>query len=152
MRVVENNQMQLGELNISEINLDMKSRDDIPQILQGLQYLYSDKDVREKLFAALKKLIPNGIDANNGRPGMHLWQIFVLGTIRLNLNIDYDRLHSLTNEYRSIREMLGHSEFDKTYYNCQTLKDNVRLLTPEILDEINQIVVAAGHVLVKKKS
>ena len=47
--------------------------------------------------------------------------------------------------------MLGHGEFDKTYYNCQTIKDNVKLLTPEILDEINQIVVAAGHNLCKKK-
>ena len=88
MRIIENHQMQLGEINVSKINLDMNSRDDIPQILQGLQYLYSDKDVRDKLFTALTKLIPHGVDSNNGRPGMHLWQIFVLGTIRLNLNID----------------------------------------------------------------
>ena len=33
----------------------------------------------------------------------------------------------------------------------QTLKDNVSLLTPELLDEINQVVVRAGHISVKKK-
>jgi hypothetical protein len=33
----------------------------------------------------------------------------------------------------------------------QTIKDNVSLFTPEILDQINQVVVKAGHQLVKKK-
>ena len=33
----------------------------------------------------------------------------------------------------------------------QTLQDNIALFTPKILDEINQIVVNAGHQLVKKK-
>jgi len=31
------------------------------------------------------------------------------------------------------------------------LKDNVSLLTPEILDRINQLVVNAGHQVAKKK-
>ena len=35
-------------------------------------------------------------------------------------------------------------------YQLQTIKDNLRLFTPEILDRINQEVVAAGHQLVKK--
>jgi hypothetical protein len=40
---------------------------------------------------------------------------------------------------------------DQSYqYPIQTIKDNVRLLTPEVLDEINQVVVKAGHSLVKK--
>ena len=37
-----------------------------------------------------------------------------------------------------------------TEYSLQTIKDNLMLFTPEILDEINQIVVQAGHALVKK--
>lgn len=44
-----------------------------------------------------------------------------------------------------------HGAFDDVGYHFQTLKGNVSLLTPELLDEINQLVVAAGHVLVKKK-
>jgi hypothetical protein len=35
-------------------------------------------------------------------------------------------------------------------YSLQTLKDNVQLFTPEILDEINQVVVTAGLKLKKK--
>ena len=48
--------------------------------------------------------------------------------------------------------MLGHGIFDDDYeYNLQTIKDNVRFLTPELLDLINIIVVKSGHALVKKK-
>ncbi len=48
--------------------------------------------------------------------------------------------------------MLGHADFwDKHYYELQTIKDNVSLLTPEILDKINQVVVKAGHNLLKKR-
>ena len=82
---------------------------------------------------------------------MPLWTILVCGVIRLDLNIYYDRLHELVNEHNTLREMLGHGAFDDVAYHFQTLKDNVSLLTPELLDEINQLVVAAGHVLAKKK-
>jgi len=47
--------------------------------------------------------------------------------------------------------MLGHGIFNNDEYQLQTVKDNVGLLTPEVLDEINALVVEAGHVLVKKK-
>ena len=48
--------------------------------------------------------------------------------------------------------MLGHGlDDDRRHYNRQTLKDNLALLTPEISDEINQLVVQAGHRLAKKK-
>ena len=67
------------------------------------------------------------------------------------MNCDYDRLHDLVNQHNSLREMLGHGAFDDVRYHFQTIKDNVGLLTPELLDEINQRIVQAGHVLVKKK-
>ncbi len=66
------------------------------------------------------------------------------------MNCDYDRLHELVNHHDPLREILGHGTFDDLRYPYQTLKDNVSLLTPELLDEINQRVVQAGHVLVKK--
>lgn len=151
-RVVKTPQAQLGEIAISAIKINPRSRDDIPQILQGLQYLYITPLLKTALFSALEKLIPAGIDSNRGRPGMELWRIFVMGTLRLNINWDYDRLHEMVNCHITIREMLGHSGFGESYkYSLQTIKDNVALITPEILDEINQVVVNAGHDLVKKK-
>jgi len=151
MRVVQNTQMHIGEVDVSRVVLDLKSRDDIPQILRGLQHLYRDASLRAKLFQLLESEIAPKIDKQIGRPGMTLWSIFVCGVIRLDLNADYDRLQELVNQHITIRQMLGHGLFDPTSYHYQTLKDNVTLFTPELLDKINQIVVAAGHELVKKK-
>ena len=119
MRVVKNIQMGLGEVDMSQIKIDPKSRDDIPKILLGIQHLYSDDKIRKKLFETLEKVIPLNVNKANGRPGMSLWEIFVFGVLRLNLNCDYDRLHSLANNYKTIREMLGLGVFDENYYYQQ---------------------------------
>jgi hypothetical protein len=48
--------------------------------------------------------------------------------------------------------MLGHSETDfDSNYALQTIRDNIALLTPPILDEINQVVVKAGHSIITTK-
>src|SRR3972149_3551221 len=151
MRVVQNVQMEIGEVDVSKVKFDLKSRDDIPKILRGLQHLYMDLALRTKLFELLEEHVAPKTDKRNGRPGMTLWRIFVCGVVRLDLNIDYDRLHELVNQHNTLREMLGHGAQDKDSYHYQTLKDNVSLFTPELLDKINQLVVNAGYVLVKKK-
>lgn len=46
MRNVQNHQATLGEQDIAKIKINMKSRDDIPVILLGLQYIYSTPEVR----------------------------------------------------------------------------------------------------------
>ncbi len=151
MRAIEPPLWQLGEASIVEVELDPGSRDDIPRLLLGLKHLYITPTLREEVFQVLDELIPEEIDRNTGRPGMALWRILVLGVLRLNLNWDYDRLHEMVHQHRTIRQMLGHGlSDDGERYHLQTLKDNVSLLTPEILDRINQIVVKAGHALVKK--
>lgn len=151
MRTTTQPQLQLGELDIANITIDPRSRDDIPQLLRGLQYLYSDHALREEIFQILEKLSPKKISTEMGRPGMMWWKIFVMGTLRLNLNCDYDRLQELVNHHNTIRQMLGHGfTDDDKLYSLQTLKDNVQLFTPEILDEINQVVVGAGLKLKKK--
>ena len=125
MRAVQNIQMELGEIDVSQIKFDLRSRDDIPKIPR--------------------------VDKSNGRPGMTLWSILVCGVLRLDLNADYDRLHELVNQHKTLREMLGHSLYDDDKkYAYQTLVDNVSLLTPELLDKLNQLIVEGGHVLVKK--
>jgi len=47
--------------------------------------------------------------------------------------------------HQKIREMLGHSNLDSKIYPLQTIKDNASLLTVDILDRINQVVVKSGH-------
>ena len=151
MRVPQNQQMLIGEVDVSNVRFNLRSRDDIPKIMRGLQHLYTTETLRENIFALLEKNIAPSIDKTTGRPGMTLWRILVCGVLRLDLNCDYDRLLELVNQHNTLREMLGHGPFDQYLYNLQSLKDNVRLLTPELLDQINQLVVASGHVLAKKK-
>ena len=86
MRTVTEPQFQLGEIDITHIKIDPRSRDDIPQLLRSLQYLYSDNTLREEIFQILEKLSPPKISTEMGRPGMMWWKIFVMGTLRLNLN------------------------------------------------------------------
>lgn len=153
MRVVQPAQIKLGEIDVAKIWLDPKSRDDIPQILRGLQHIYKDTQAKDAIFTLLEQEISSTKDKKNGRPGMTLWNMFVLGVLRVNLNIDYDKLHELVNNHLTIRQMLGHPNFsDRYYYHPQTLKDNVKLITPELLDKINKIVVEAGYRLIKKKA
>ena len=151
MRVVQNGQLIFGEIDVSKIVFDLKSRDDIPKILRGLQALYTNIPVRTAIFELLEKKLSPKVSKTNGRPGMTLWNILVCGVIRLDLNCDFDRLHELVNNHITLREMLGHGMFDDVTYHHQTLKDNVSLLTPQLLDEINILVVNAGHVVAKKK-
>lgn len=143
--------MLIGEVNVSTVSFNLRSRDDIPKILRALQHIYTNETLRENIFALLDKTIAPGVNKANGRPGMTLWRILVCGVLRLDLNCDYDRLLELVNQHTTLREMLGHGPFDEHLYSLQSLKDNVRLFTPELLDQINQLVVASGHVLVKKK-
>ena len=151
MRVVQHQQMIIGEVDVSKIRFNPKSRDDIPKILSGLQAIYSNVELRNAIFELLLKHIAPTVAKNNGRPGMTLWSILVCGVLRLDLNEDYDRLHELVNHHDTIRAMLGIGAFEDVQFHLQTLKDNVGLLTPELLDKINQLVVHFGHTLVKKK-
>ncbi|MCU7881497.1 MAG: ISNCY family transposase, partial [Candidatus Thiodiazotropha sp. (ex Lucinoma aequizonata)] len=159
MRKVIDPQLQIGEQDIGAIRLDPKSRDDIPQILLGLQHIYITPEVRGPVFAILEEVLPertsegeNGkADPDTGRPGMSQWQILVLSILRLGLNADYDRIQELANQHNTLRKMLGHSDWaDEKYHELQTLKDNLRLFTPEILERINREVVRAGHKALKK--
>ncbi len=88
MRQILNPQIQIGEIDIGAINFDLQSRDDIPQILRGLQHIYTTLELREPVFECLQALVAEEVDTEMGRPGMELWDIFVLGTIRLNLNCE----------------------------------------------------------------
>ena len=57
MRTVQTPQMSFGEIDISMIKLNPKSRDDIPAILVGLQHIYATPDLHHSVFDILKQLI-----------------------------------------------------------------------------------------------
>ena len=153
MRHLKNPQLHFGEVTIADIQIDARSRDDVPAILRGLQYIYIHDTAREKVFSTLEAIIDPAVSTEVGRPGMALWKIFVLATVKLGLNCDFDRLQELANQHHTLRQMLGHSGWeDTTTYKLQTLIDNVSALKPSVLAEINQVIVESGHDVAKKKS
>lgn len=151
MRKTINPQLKIDGQDISKIKSDLRSRDEIPKLLMGLQHIYCNPEIREQVSDILERIIPEGTDMENGRPGMYLWKILISGTLRLNCNRDYDKVEEIADNHIRVREMMGHGRFgNNRFYPLQTIKDNVSLFTPEIPDGINQIVVRMGHNLVKK--
>ena len=84
---------------------------------------------------------------------MDLWNILVLGVVRLGLDCDYDRLEDLANHHGLIRQILGlnpvRSEYEKPFH-YKTLSDNVCHVDEELLEQINGMVAQAGRGVFKK--
>ena len=116
MRKIIELQMNFWKKDIANIEFDLQSRDEIPKLLMGLQYIYRTAPIREKVFKVLKQIVPKK-SHENGRPGMDLWKVLVLGTLRLNCNWDYDKVQEMANNHSKLREMLGHrkTDFDSNY-------------------------------------
>lgn len=152
MRQLFEPQMQFGQVDIPDIVLDLNSRDDIPQVLAGLQHIWADTRVRNNILELLGGIFPENQNLDIGRPGMTLWNILVMGILRLNLNWNYDRLHEMVNQHQSIRQMLGHGFMDDQHrYGRATIMDNLRRFTPAILERINHLVIQSGHDLISLK-
>ena len=64
--------MHFGEIAIAQIEFDSKSRDDIPAVLKGLQHIYTNPPLRERVFALLLEQVRPGVDLKVGRPGYRL--------------------------------------------------------------------------------
>ena len=148
-------QMNLRTVAISHVKFPLKSRDELPPVLKALQYIFVTPDLNEQVFSLLEKKIVAG-KKKTGRPGMDLWHILVLAVVRHTLSTNWDRLHDMANYHELIRQIMGvHAtafiEDDKIEFGYQTILDNVSQLDKTVLSEVNQLVVEAGHSLLKKK-
>jgi len=146
-------QLALGRTPIERVNIPLKSRDELPPILAGLQWVFQTPEVNEAIFALLEAKLTEGKKAT-GRPGLDLWQILVLGVVRLGLDCDYDRLEDIANHHTLVREMMGLSglrEPEEKPFHHKTLSQNVCHVDEELLGQINAVIVQAGRPLLKKK-
>jgi transposase, IS5 family len=146
-------QLALGRTPIERVNIPLKSRDELPPILAGLQWVFQTPEVNEKIFALLEAKLMEGKKAT-GRPGMDLWQVVVLGVVRLGLDCDYDRLEDMANHHSLVREMMGLSPVrapEEKLFHHKTLSQNVCHVDEELLGQINAVIVQAGRGLFKKK-
>lgn len=147
MRNLYNEQMKIGAIDISSIKLDKNSRDEVPKTLLGLQSVFTNIQIRERVFSILKEVLPAKSTKGLGRKGMSAWEILVLATIKLSCDADYDRLKEISDNHKNVRLMLGLSPLiDENFtYSLQTLKDNIGLVKEDTFRRINQVIVDHGH-------
>jgi len=147
-------QPELDVVPIEKIVLPLTSRDELPPILAGLQWIWTHPELKAEVLALLEAKILAGKKAT-GRAGMDLWQILVLGVVRLGLDANYDRLEHLANYDLLVRQMLGVPtlpwDAPPRRFAHQTLRDNVALLDDALLKEINARVAAAGREVFRPK-
>ena len=148
-------QMNLRTVAISDVKFPLKSRDELPPVLMALQYIFVTPELNEKVFELLEKKISSG-KKKTGRKGMDLWHILVLAVVRNACGTNWDTLETWANHHELVRRVMGvHAtafiEDEKIEFNYQTILDNVSLIDEDLLQQINLLVVDAGHKVVKKK-
>jgi IS5 family transposase len=147
-------QMTLGTIPIGETKITTKKRSGaLPGLCAALKEIFITPEWNEKVFEILETKILAG-KQRTGRPGMDLWQIFVLSQVRLCQNISYDELHDLANHHTLIRQIMGVERgfgYERHEFEYQNIVDNVSLLDDETVRELNQVIVEFGHEVFKKK-
>jgi hypothetical protein len=145
--------MKIGQTPISAISVDPKSKNSLDQIMIALKEIYCNPEYNERIFNIIEKHLPQ-VDHNNGRPGMDLWTIFVLGQVRHSKGYCYDELHNLANNHRLLRQLIGIVDdfvLEPYKFDYQNIYDNVKLFTESMFLEINEVIVDFGHKVVFKK-
>lgn len=150
MRVATHSQRRLDCTPVSQIQLNSNCRHEIIPFLRALQHIYSKTKLRDEILQLIADDVNKTSSPNLGRPGMTYWQILVLASARLELNLDYDALQDLAENHRNLRHVMEVGDWQKDEeeapdFNFEKIRDNVCLITPETLKKINELLVAEGH-------
>jgi hypothetical protein len=156
MRVATRCQQRLDCTPVSQVELNTQCRHEIVPFLCALQHIYSNRKLREQVLELVAKDVNRESAADRGRQGMTYWQILVLAAARLELNLDYDALQDLAENHRNLRHIMEMGDWEgddeQPDFNWERIRDNVCLVCPETLEQINQLIVKEGHRLVPKAS
>lgn len=138
-------QLEFGQPAIEEVVLPKNSRDELPPLLKGLQWIFKTPELNETIFELLEDTVVGNKQSTTGRPGMDLWHILVLGIVRLGLNCDYDRLEHIANYDTLVRQIMGLPTFgSQVNFHHKTISDNVCHFDETVLERINALVVQHG--------
>jgi hypothetical protein len=116
----------------------------------ALQHLYRRADVCQQLLQLIQQDINKNTRTTRGRTGLSYWEILVLAAVRLGGDYDYDALQDLAENHRTLRQILGVADEavgpdHPPPYSWQRLRDNLCLLRPETIEQINHLLVSVGH-------
>ena len=144
MRQPFKQQLSLTSMPLDKVIGSYHSRDDIDKLVAGYNQIFNNTSLRDAIIDILSRNLK--LTEDIGRIGMDYWSIFVFGSLRVSLDIDYDRLQNLANNHTSIRQIIGLSEYDShVKYGRTTIKDNVGLISNEVLEQINTLIVKSGR-------
>jgi hypothetical protein len=146
MRKAFSPQRRFDVPSVPDVPLNFECRDEIIPVLRALQHIYSEPERRDQILQLVSADVNRDSRDDCGREGMDYWQILVLGGVRLGCNLDYDKLHDLAENHRTLRAIMGVGEWDeKTSFSWRRIHDNVCLLTPETICNIDALIIAEGH-------
>jgi hypothetical protein len=155
MRKAFDRQRRLDCPSVTKVPLNLNCRNETIPVLRGLQHIYSRPQVRDPILRAVARDVNGKSKANRGRPGLDYWEILVLAAARLGCGYDYDQLQDLAENHRALRQVMGigdwnEEEKDQKKFDWRRIQDNLTLLRPETLEEINQAIIQEGHRLEPK--
>jgi transposase, IS5 family len=150
MRKTFERQRRLDCPSVTNVSLNLHCRNETIPILRALQHIYDTPKVRDAILAAIAKDVNGKSDATRGRPGLSYWEILVLAGARLGCNYDYDQLQDLAENHRALRQIMGigdweEEEQDQERFNWRRIENNLLLLRPATIDQINQAIIQEGH-------
>ena len=148
MRVSFQEQPRLDCPPIGDVPLNLNCRDEIIPILRALRHVYAQPHLRREILDLVGKDVNRNSSPDRGREGLSYWTIVVLAAVRLGCNFDYDKLQDLAEQHRTLRLIMGIGDWqDETDFDWRRIRDNLCLLQPQTLEQINHVIVAAGHEL-----
>jgi len=133
---------------IAQVQLNLECRDELIPLLAGLQYIYTDNELRRQVVKLVANDVNNDSRRDVGRPGMDDWQVVVLAAVRLGCNYDYDKLQDQVENHCSLRRIMGFCDWDfNDGFSFRRIRDTLCLLTTDTISKLNEVIVVAGQKL-----
>lgn len=133
---------------VAQVQLNLECRDEVIPVLAGLQHLYTDSKLRNKVVKLVGQDLNKESRRDIGRPGMDDWQVVVLAAVRLGCNYDYDKLQDQVENHRALRGIMGIGEWQEGEgFGHRRIRDTLCQLDPDTLAKLNEAIVTAGQEL-----
>ncbi len=147
MRRLLSDQGRFDKPSISNVTLNFNCRNEIVPVLAGLQHLYSQPALRDKILGLIEQDVNEASRNDRGREGLGYWEITVLAAVRLGCNLDYDKLQDLAEQHRALRQIMGIGDWqgDDDDFRARRIRDNVCLLKPQTIAAISHCLVEEAY-------
>jgi IS5 family transposase len=146
MRRSFSEQSRLDCSAIPDVQLNLNCRDEIIPVLAGLQYIYSQPQLRNDIVNLVAQDVNEDSRSDCGREGLDYWHIIVLAAVRLGCNLDYDKLQDLAEQHRAMRQIMGIGDWQACIdFSARRIGDNVRLLKPTTIEAISHKIVDEAY-------